>query len=245
MARLLCADRRRPVELPGTVACLAPTSNNSITSTVPLGVCSSRHGLSGWQITGLQAGGFMSEIAYSASSVDLFFPCRRGQFFPSGLPESEAAICAEMCRLAYCRTSISDFALDQIKLQSVLAATGFSAPQCFETTGLPENRGTHCFLTVHPGRKLAVLAVRGTDKDDPTNLTDDVEFRLEKWEAGGRVHSGFATTLSQGAGLSCPRPARRDSPLASPNLLPTSAGAGCQRSYTRSEGQHYTYGRIH
>jgi Lipase (class 3) len=139
----------------------------------------------------------MPQIAYSASSVDLFFPCRRGEFFPSGLPDSEAAICAEMCRLAYCRTSMSDFALDQDKLQSILAGIGFSVPQCFETKGLSENRGTHCFLTRHPGRELAVIAIRGTDKDDPSNVSDDVEFRLGKWEPGGRVHTGFATALSQ------------------------------------------------
>jgi hypothetical protein len=136
-------------------------------------------------------------IAYSASRVDLYFPCQRGEFFPSGLPESEAALCAEMCRLAYCRTSMSDFAFDQAKLQTVLAAVGFSTPQCFETKGLSKNQGTHCFLAKHPVRKLAVLAFRGTDKGDPSDLTDDLEFKLGDWGPGGRVHTGFATALAE------------------------------------------------
>jgi Lipase (class 3) len=136
-------------------------------------------------------------IAYSASKVDLYFPCQRGEFFPAGLPDSEASICAEMCRLAYCRTSMSDLAFDQNKLQTVLAGVGFSAPQCFETKGLPKNEGSHCFLTSHPGRKLAILAFRGTDADDPSDVTRDVEFIPEKWEPGGHVFTGFATALSQ------------------------------------------------
>jgi hypothetical protein len=102
-----------------------------------------------------------------------------------------------MCRLAYCHTSVSDFALDQGKLTTVLAGIEFTAPQCFETQGLPKNQGVHCFLTRHPGRNFAVLAFRGTDKGDPSDLTDDLEFRLEHWQPGGRVHTGFATGLEQ------------------------------------------------
>lgn len=136
-------------------------------------------------------------IAYSASKVDLYFPCQRGEFFPNGLPESEAVLCAEMCRLAYCRKSMSDFAFDPDKLRAVLGPIGFSDPQLFETKGLPKNHGTHCFLTRHPGRNLSILAFRGTDADDPTDLTEDVEFKFEDWKPSGRVFTGFATALSQ------------------------------------------------
>lgn len=136
-------------------------------------------------------------IPYSASKVDLYFPCQRGEFFPDGLPESEAAICAEMSRLAYCRTSMSDFAMDQKKLKAVLNNIGFSDPQCFETKDSPKNRGSHCFLTGHAGRKLAIIAFRGTDADDPSDLVDDVEFLHEDWKPRGRVFTGFATAFSE------------------------------------------------
>jgi hypothetical protein len=102
---------------------------------------------------------------------------------------------------------MSDFAFDQAKLQKVLADIGFSAPQCFETKGRPKNHGSHCFLTRHPDRRLAVLAFRGTDKDDPSDLADDLDFRFEKWEPVGRVFTGFATALSQVRdGLEAARP---------------------------------------
>ena len=44
-----------------------------------------------------------SSIPYSAEPDDLFYPCKRGEFFPAGRPELEAALCAEMARLAYCK----------------------------------------------------------------------------------------------------------------------------------------------
>jgi hypothetical protein len=44
---------------------------------------------------------------------------------------------------------------------------------------------------------LAVIAFRGTDADDPSDLTDDVNFLHEEWKPKGRVFSGFATALSQ------------------------------------------------
>jgi hypothetical protein len=136
-------------------------------------------------------------IPYSASKVDLYFPCQRGEFFPGGLPDSEAAICAEMSRLAYCRTSKSDLAMDPKKLKPVLNDIGFSDPQCFDTQDSPNNRGSHCFLTSHAGRNLAIVAFRGTDADDPSDLADDVRFLHHDWKPKGRVFSGFAAALSE------------------------------------------------
>ncbi len=137
----------------------------------------------------------MPAVPYSASRIDLFFPCRRGDFFLVGMPDSEAAICVEMCRLAYCRAS-SDFALDQAKIQTVLSGVGFSESRFFETQGSPSHRGTHGFLAYNRVQNLAVLAFRGTDKDDPSDLTDDANFTLQPWEKGGNVHTGFADALA-------------------------------------------------
>jgi len=136
-------------------------------------------------------------IAYSSSKVDLYYPARSANFFYDGLPPTEAGLCAEMARLAYCRKE-PYFQFDQEQIRSVLTPLGFAC-QYFESTGTPEGRGTHGFLAVHddanPAATLAVVAFRGTDAADPTDLADDADIIQYKWPQGGRVHQGFADAL--------------------------------------------------
>jgi hypothetical protein len=137
----------------------------------------------------------MPPIPYSPTRIDLVYPCQRGGFFPDGLPSSDAALCAEMTRLAYCHTP-PNFALPQSSLEQVLARIGFSTVEFFETQGLPQNRGTHAFLAVNDDHTLAVLSFRGTDALDPTDILTDVEYKLTPWPRGGNVHEGFAHALA-------------------------------------------------
>lgn len=140
------------------------------------------------------------DIFYSPENADLHFPCARGNFFPAGMPKSEAALCAEMARLTYCRQQ-SAFAFDQEKIRSVLGLIGFTNCQFFETQGSERGRGTHCFLAIHEDKggssDLAVLAFRGTDRGDFTNLGTDADLFPTPWEKGGKVHRGFAEALSK------------------------------------------------
>lgn len=140
------------------------------------------------------------DIFYSPENADLHFPCRRGNFFPAGMPKSEAALCAEMARLSYCRQE-SGFAFDQGKIRGVLGLIGFTNCQFFETKGSEKGRGTHCFLAIHEDKagsgELAVLAFRGTDRGDFTNLGTDADLVPTPWEKGGKVHRGFAEALSE------------------------------------------------
>jgi hypothetical protein len=139
----------------------------------------------------------MDTIPYSPRKVDLFYPAREANFFSSGLPYTEAALCAEMARLAYCRRE-PNFQFDEQRIRAVLEPLGFAC-RFFERTGTPRGRGTHGFLALHddpePGRRLAVVAFRGTDASDPTNVTDDAKFLQTKWPPGGLVHRGFAEAL--------------------------------------------------
>jgi len=133
---------------------------------------------------------------YSASKEDLFFPARRAAFFAGGRPKSEAALCAEMSRLAYARKEpVFGFARNQI-LQ-VLAAIGFSDCQFFEKPTRPQGQGSHGFLAIDSANKLAVLSFRGTDADDPSDLMDDANVIPEPWLGSGKVHSGFAGALAE------------------------------------------------
>jgi len=139
----------------------------------------------------------MGEIAYSAKKVDLFYPARRGGFLSTGLPRTEAALCAEMMRMAYSRIE-PDFSFDRDQLKSILGPLGFTC-QFFETVGTPEGMGSHGFLAAHadpdPAKSVAVVAFRGTDAADPTDLASDAAFLQTTWPNGGMVHRGFAEAL--------------------------------------------------
>jgi len=141
-----------------------------------------------------------SSIPYSATQDDLFYPSKRGNFFPGGRPKSEAALCAEMSRLAYLRQE-SNFAFDQVGVRDVLRRIEFSDCEFFESKGKPDEEGIHCFLAQHldspKDERLAVLAFRGTDKDDPSDVAYDENFKLEPWQKGGKVHSGFAHAFAE------------------------------------------------
>jgi hypothetical protein len=41
------------------------------------------------------------------------------------------------------------------------------------------------------------VAFRGTDKDDPADLLDDVEAELVDWNGKGRVFDGFKDALAE------------------------------------------------
>jgi hypothetical protein len=134
------------------------------------------------------------DIPYSAKKDDLYFPAQRAAFFPSGRPRSDAALCVEMVRLAYCRQE-SSFALDQPRIKKVLESIRFTDCKFFDSTVHPNGRGSHGFLALDENVKLAVLVFRGTDADDPTDISDDLNAIPETWQAGGKVHTGFADAL--------------------------------------------------
>ena len=135
-------------------------------------------------------------IPYSAEQGDLYYPCKRAVFFASGVPNSEAGLCAELARLAYCQQD-ANFNFDRDRIRKVLGTAGFTGCLFFETDGQCEGRGTRCFLAVHAARHLTVVAFRGPDKDDPTDLCDDIDVRLVPWGKDARVHSGFADALAE------------------------------------------------
>jgi hypothetical protein len=136
------------------------------------------------------------DIPYSAEKDDLYSPAKRAQFFPHGRPRSDAALCVEMARLAYSRQELS-FALDQPRINKILGSIKFTGCKFFDSMTPPHGRGTHGFLALDENAKLALLAFRGTDADDPSDISDDFNAMPEDWQAGGKVHSGFSEALSE------------------------------------------------
>jgi pimeloyl-ACP methyl ester carboxylesterase len=137
----------------------------------------------------------MANVEYSPRKADLFFPARRGNFFSNILSDKYEAVCAEMARLAYCRKEPA-FGFDRDQITGILKSQGFTGAQFFESKGTPDGRGTHCFLASDPARKLAIVAFRGTDASDPTDLYDDGNALQIPWKPDGRVHAGFAHALA-------------------------------------------------
>jgi hypothetical protein len=140
-------------------------------------------------------------VPYSATQQDLFYPAKDLSRFPAVLPTTDAELCAWMCLLAYRDTYPASFAFDRGTISSKLGVLGFQSVQFFESVGHERQGGTHCFLGIHddadPGKKLAVVAFRGTDKDDPTDLLDDVDAPLVDWSGGGKVFDGFKDALEE------------------------------------------------
>jgi hypothetical protein len=134
------------------------------------------------------------DISYSADKDDLFCPAKRAVFFPNGRPRSDAAFCVEMARLAYARQD-SNFALDQPRINNVLARIRFTDCKFFDSVMHPDGRGAHGFLALDDNAKLAVLSFRGTDANDPSDISDDLNAIPEDWQGGGKVHTGFANAL--------------------------------------------------
>ena len=139
-------------------------------------------------------------VPYSAKKDDLFFPGLNAVFFPNGRPRSDAALCAEMARLAYCELGTAKapdrpLAFDRDKISQVLAGIGFAQCTFFEVATAPDGSGSHGLLAVDDSQHLAVLSFRGTDAKDPTDILDDMDALPKPWQGAGNVHAGFAGAL--------------------------------------------------
>jgi hypothetical protein len=138
----------------------------------------------------------MANVPYSPKKVDLFFPARSGNFFSNISPGNNAAVCAEMARLAYSRKE-PEFWFDRDQIAATLNSRGFTSVQFFESQGTSDGKGTHCFLASDPVQRLAIVAFRGTDATDENDLKFDVNAIQMHWGPGGQVHTGFAHALAQ------------------------------------------------
>jgi len=92
-----------------------------------------------------------------------------------------AWLMAEMSKLAYFK--FEDTELD--KLKHVLNQADFELLAVFN------NEGTQAFLTKRNKDKMAILAFRGTEKEDPRDVVTDLKASFYKDNKGIEIHDGF------------------------------------------------------
>lgn len=130
----------------------------------------------------------MPVIAYDASRNSLYHPGAADDFFSWGMPGSDAALCAEMSRLAYVK--------EPVRLSAYLQRAGYVL---VEALGYDQS-GTQAFITHSADQQLGIVAFRGTEPDDPSDLFTDARFILSDWlgpsgQPLGKVHEGFARSV--------------------------------------------------
>jgi len=142
----------------------------------------------------------MSRVSYSAAQQDLYYPAKDLTHYSTERPKSDAELCAWMSLLAYCDMGTS-FAFDQVKIAAKLAPLGFRPVKFAESKDQAKKGGTHGLVAVHDdaveANKLAIVAFRGTNKDDPRDVVDDLEPQLVAWRGPGKVFEGFKDAFEE------------------------------------------------
>ena len=133
----------------------------------------------------------MNPIPYDATRKSLYHPGDADDFFQTGFPvENEAALCAEMSRLAYVK--------EETRLEQYLSRIAFQKDLAIGYN----SKGTQVFIASHHDNHLTVVSYRGTEIDDPTDLFTDARFLMTPWTDNsgkpiGKVHKGFAEALQK------------------------------------------------
>lgn len=129
-------------------------------------------------------------IPYDSSRTALFSPALHPTLFQAGQNYSHVQLGLEAARLAYLKFELkATLPQEAIKLDQALALVGFGQVKAFNN---PQT-GSQGFGAYRPSDKLALLAFRGTEAQERTDLSTDADFKPIPWsKASGHVHRGFA-----------------------------------------------------
>jgi hypothetical protein len=130
----------------------------------------------------------MITIPYDPTRESVLQPGRAKDFFQRGPIQSDAALCAEMSRLAYVK--------DEDKSDRLL--TAYLKLAKFTLVGtIDGDSGTYAFVAMssEADRPTVVIAFRGTEVDDFRDLLTDLRLYKVPWKDGGKVHAGFRHAL--------------------------------------------------
>lgn len=102
-------------------------------------------------------------------------PIKRAAF-----SDRTAWLMAKMSKLAYL-----PFENDDTELKAALSEAGFELIKWFS------KEGTQAFLATRESDKMAILAFRGTQKEDPRDIVTDLKANFYKDEKEFKIHDGF------------------------------------------------------
>ena len=133
-------------------------------------------------------------IAYDTTRKSLYRPGEAEDFFKLCKTDTDAALCAEMSRLAYVK--------EKARLKTFLEQAHFEEPWDYGY----EQPDTQLFVATHTTIPLTVVAFRGTEPDDLFDMKRDSEFLKTKWfdnqgNPMGHVHQGFADAFHEESGF--------------------------------------------
>jgi len=128
-------------------------------------------------------------MEYSSKAIDVFTPeWRPPLFHVPGLAWNDAALCAELSRLAY-------FHFEDKNTDNKAVVRNACAQQRLEQAHFfnDADTGTQAFAVLRERDSRAFVAFRGTQPDKLLDYVIDAGILLEPWEgpAPARVHSGF------------------------------------------------------
>ena len=130
----------------------------------------------------------MSPVAYDPSRRALYTPGERETIFETGKACTRLQLAIEAARLAYIQAEKS--ATLRRRLAGALARAGFGEPTLF----VDPRSGTQGFGAYRSTDRMALIAIRGTQPDELSDLATDLAAHTVAWtESAGHVHRGFAT----------------------------------------------------
>jgi predicted lipase len=125
-------------------------------------------------------------IEYDSRRAALYAPERQQTLFQRGQTYSPLQLAVEGARLAYYRAEKSE--AEKARLAEALARVDFTTLVLFTDA----KTGTEAFAARRDDG-TTLLAFRGTQPDDVTDLATDLRAHTVAWpESAGRVHAGFA-----------------------------------------------------
>ncbi len=126
-------------------------------------------------------------LPYDASRLALYQPQQRDTVFVPGKAPGRLLLGAEAARLAYVRCENGP--AERARLDGMLATIGFGPATCFHEAGM----SAQGYAAYRADDGLALVAFRGTEADDLSDLATDLNALPVDWvESAGRVHAGFA-----------------------------------------------------
>jgi hypothetical protein len=126
-------------------------------------------------------------VPYDATRDALFRPHLATGFFPRTENLSDDLLCAECSLLVYKR--FESFPEEEREARDALQSVGFDEVAYFNQDG------SQAFAAWNAQSQTAVVAFRGTEQEDPTDMAHDLEAFSRPWPNGGKVHEGFKTDL--------------------------------------------------